>query len=119
VQRAAADDSTTTKTRFVKKRKGGRKKKAKPAPEPKQRQSVSEKIKEMDAEAERTGAYMDTFGGKLLTGVTIGLSLALVFWEVYLNIFVERKAPPLNVLDQIPQMGGDAGQIPQIGGDAK
>ena len=31
------------------------------------------------------GAFMDTFLGQLVTTITLGISVLLILWEIYLN----------------------------------
>ena len=53
--------------------------------------SVWDYIREKDKEAMAEGAFMDTFLGQLVTTITLGLSVLIILWEIYLNTLLDMQ----------------------------
>eukprot|EP00439_Symbiodinium_sp_Y106_P067096 s902_g11.t1 len=54
---------------------------------------------EKDKQAMEEGAFMDTFLGQLVTTITLGISVLLILWEIYLNTLYPRVYPTYNPLN--------------------
>ncbi|CAE7554200.1 unnamed protein product [Symbiodinium sp. CCMP2592] len=61
--------------------------------------SVWDFIREKDKQAMEEGAFMDTFLGQLVTTITLGISVLLILWEIYLNTLYPRVYPTYNPLN--------------------
>merc|ERR1712039_829443 len=53
-----------------------------------ERNRIVEQVDQRNQQALQDGAWMDTIYGQLVLLVTLGLSLLLVIWEIYLNLFI-------------------------------
>ena len=79
--------------------------------------SVWDYIREKDKEAMAEGAFMDTFLGQLVTTITLGLSVLIILWEIYLNTLLDmqlhvRCAKGILIVPLLPLLPSAAEVVP-------